>query len=262
MLESHLNAIENVLQAQACISSNAGHPDLIGSPREWFVKNFLIDHLPETVKVGQGEIINSRSQPKSKRNQIDVILYRHDYPKISYSQNNNAFLRESVIATIEVKSIINLGEFRKACNASINHKNQQYIQESNPRRPNQPVGLIDDIRLPPIGTYVVSYGGPSKFLAVANWLPKIVQELNTTPEKIIDMVVILGKGTLWRLDSFPLLGRSLKSKHPTGTWAFLEQENKNLLLLFLHLLSLMSSIGNTVLEYAENVPFANIKVLE
>jgi hypothetical protein len=122
MLESHLNAIENVLQAQACISSNAGHPDLIGSPREWFVKNFLIDHLPETVKVGQGEIINSRSQPKSKRNQIDVILYRHDYPKISYSQNNNAFLRESVIATIEVKSIINLGEFRKACNASINHK--------------------------------------------------------------------------------------------------------------------------------------------
>ena len=262
MIESHLNAIEDVLLAQGRISSNAGHPDLIGSPREWFVKNFLVDHLPETVRVGQGEIINSRSQPKAKRNQTDIVLYRRDFPKITYSQNNNAFLRESVVATIEVKSTINVEEFRKACRASINHKNRQYVQEPDSKRPYQPIGVIEDLRLPPIATYVVSYCGSAKIATAANWLPKVNRELSTPPDRIIDMMIILGKGTIWRIDSFPPLGRQLKLNNPKGTWAFLEQENKNLLMLFLHMLFLMSSIGDTVLEYVKNVPFENIKILE
>ena len=59
MIESHLNAIESLLLAQGRIASNAGNPNLIGGPREWFVKNFLIEHLPETIRVGQGEIIRT-----------------------------------------------------------------------------------------------------------------------------------------------------------------------------------------------------------
>jgi len=262
MIESHLNAIENVLLAQGRIASNAGHPDLIGSPREWFIRNFLVELLPETVRVGQGEIINSRSQPRLKRNQTDIVLYRRDFPKITYSPNNNAFLRESVIATIEVKSTINLEKFKKACQASINQKNRQYTQEPDPKRSYQPIGVIEDLRLPPIATYVVSYDGPSRLSTAANWLPNVNRELNTNPDKIIDMMIILGKGTIWRLDSFPPLGKQLKSEHPKGTWAFLEQDNKNLLLLFLHMLYLMSSIGNTILEYVRNVPLKNIKILE
>lgn len=262
MLENHLNTIEKVLHEQGRIASIAGHPDLIGSSREWFIRNFLIDHLPETIGIGQGEIINSRSQPASKRNQTDIVLYRRDFPKIIYSQNNTAFLRESVAATIEVKSTINMGEFRKACKASVGHKKRRYLQEVNPKRPSEPVGVIEDLALPPIASYVVSYHGSSKFSTVANWLPKVNRELKTTPDQTIDMVVVLGKGTVWRIDSFPPLGRQIKSKHPQGTWAFLEQKNKNLLLLFLHMLSQMSPIGNAVLEYAKNVPFSNIKILE
>jgi hypothetical protein len=262
MLESHLNIIEKVLHEQGRIASIAGHPDLIGSSREWFVRNFLIDHLPETIRVGQGEVINSWSQPRSKRNQTDVILYRRDFPKITYSQNNIAFLRESVIATIEVKSTIDVGEFKKACKASVNHKNRQYVQEANPKRPYQPIGVVENLMLPPITSYVVSYKGPSKLSTAANWLPKMNHDLKATPDQIIDMMIILGKGTIWRVDSFPPLGRQIKAKHPKSTWAFIEQENKNLLLLFLHMLSLMSPIGNAVLEYVKNVPFANIRILE
>lgn len=262
MIESHLNALENVLLAQGRIASNAGHPDLIGSPREWFVRNFLAELLPETVRVGQGEIIDARSRPKSKRNQTDVVLYRRDFPKITYSPNNHAFLRESVVATIEVKSTIAIGKFKEACKASIIQKNRQYIQKPDPKRPYQPVGVTEDLRLPPIATYVVSYVCKNRVSTAANWFPESNRELKATPEKLVDMMIILGKGTIWRIESFPPLGRQIKLKHPKSTWAFVEQENKNLLLLFLHMLSLMSPIGDAVLEYVKNVPFANIRVLE
>lgn len=262
MLDIHLNTIEKVLHEQGRIASIAGHPDLIGSSREWFVRNFLVDHLPENVKVGQGEIINARSKPKAKRNQTDVVLYKREFPKISYSENNHAFMRESVVATIEIKSTINITEFRKACNASKNHKNRQFVQEPDPKRPYQPIGVVESPTLHPLATYVVAYDTKNKFATVANWLPKITQELQTIPDNLIDMMIVLGKGTVWRLESFPPLGRQIKAKHPNGVWAFLEQDEKNLLLLFLHMLSSMSPIGNFILDYVKNVPFSNVRIIE
>lgn len=275
MLKSHLNAMENVLLARGRIASNAGHPNLIGSPREWFIRDFLAELLPETIKVGQGEIIDSRSQPKEKRNQTDIVLYRRDFPKITYSPNDSAFLRESVVATVEVKSTIDIGELKKACEASINQKNRRYIQKPDPKRPLHPVGVIEDLRLPSIATYVVSYKGPHCLSTVANWFPTIKNELTKTPDQMIekneltitpdqmiDMLIILGEGIVWRVDSFPPLGRQLKLRYPEGTWAFLEQENKNLLLLFLHILYLTSPIGDMILEYVKDVPFEKIQIIE
>ncbi|MCP4370292.1 MAG: hypothetical protein GY797_19580, partial [Deltaproteobacteria bacterium] len=182
MFESHLNAIEKVLLAQEEVASNAGHPNLIGGPKEWFVRNFLADHLPSAVRVGQGEIIDSRSKKSSNRNQVDVILYRYDFPKIVYSKNDCAFLRESVIATIEVKSNVNKGEFRKACKASISHKNIQYIQEPDPKKPIQPIGVIIDIAdlaFPTMSSYVVAFDGPAKISTAAGWLPAMSLEFET-----------------------------------------------------------------------------------
>ncbi|MFC2053480.1 DUF6602 domain-containing protein [Chloroflexota bacterium] len=260
MLENHLNALEEVLCAQGKIASNAGHPNLIGNPKEWFIRNFLMDHLPETVKIGQGEIINSRTVPKESRNQSDIVLYRQDYPVISYSQDNNAFMRESVIATIEVKSTIYLEEFRIACKTSINHKERIYIQEFDPNKPYQPAGIIEDFKTPPINTYVVAYDGPVKISTAATWLPKVSLELEVTPDKLVDLIVILGKGTVWRLESFPPFASQLKTLHPEAKWGYIEQQDKNLLILFLHLLFQISPIGNTIVEYAKNVPFRNVTV--
>ena len=261
MLENHLNAIEEMLCAQGRIAANAGHPNLIGNPKEWFIKDFLADHLPETVKIGQGEIINSKTKPKTPRNQVDIVLYHQDYPKISYSKYCDAFLIESVIATIEVKSKIDIKQFKEACKASSNLKNRQYIQEYDPIRPFLPVGIIEDFTLPTINSYLVAFDGPTNISTVAEWMPLVNYGFNSTPDKIIDMVIILGKGTIWRIDSFPPFGRQLKSNHPNGTWAFISQSNKNLLLLFLHMLFHMTAIGNVVLRYAMNVQMNNISIL-
>jgi len=65
MLESHINAIENVLLAQSIAAKNAGHPNLRGGPREWFIRDFLQSHLPSTLEIGQGEIIQFNSKPFS-----------------------------------------------------------------------------------------------------------------------------------------------------------------------------------------------------
>ncbi len=67
MLRSHLNAIEAVLLAESRAAANAGHPNLRGGPREWFIENFLSTHLPSSLEIGQGEIIDAGSVATMRR---------------------------------------------------------------------------------------------------------------------------------------------------------------------------------------------------
>jgi hypothetical protein len=267
MLAHHLNAIEDVLLAQGKVAAKAGHPNLIGGPKEWFIRDFLNDHLPATVKIGQGEIIDSHSKVNSSsstQNQIDIVLYNHNFPKIAYSKFDSAFLKESVVTTIEIKSKIDKGKLRESCKASINLKNRKYDQEPDPNRKYEPVGQMINMNLPIVTSYVVAYDAVSQFSTVANWLPKLNSELKVMPEDLIDMMIVLGKGTVWRLKSFPQLGQRLQQQHPSAAWAYIEQEDKNLLLLFLHMLSHMASTSHIPfdsLAYAKNIPFRNIVLL-
>ncbi|QTA79880.1 YcgL-like domain-containing protein [Desulfonema limicola] len=126
MLVAHLNAIEYVLLAQSKAAQNAGHPNLRGGPREWFIHEFLESHLPSILEIGQGEIIDENSIPepskKEYRAQVDLIIYRRDLPKINYSRNNAAYFAEGVKATIESKSVLTKDDLKQACEASIYHK--------------------------------------------------------------------------------------------------------------------------------------------
>ncbi|NKC11269.1 MAG: hypothetical protein GKR94_03390 [Gammaproteobacteria bacterium] len=150
MLESHTNAIEQILLAQSKAAQNAGHPNLRGGPREWFIRDFLMNHLPSSLEIGQGEIIDENSQPEPApdeyRNQVDIVVYRRDLPKIMYSQDNAAYLAEGVVATIESKSDLTECELTKACQASQSHK-------ALSRTP--PLYKFDDVQ-DRIRTYVVA----------------------------------------------------------------------------------------------------------
>jgi hypothetical protein len=55
MLKSHLDAIESVLLYQSITASNPGHPNLRGGPREWFIRDFLRNHLPDVLQIRQGK---------------------------------------------------------------------------------------------------------------------------------------------------------------------------------------------------------------
>lgn len=249
MLESHTNAIEKVLLAQSKAARNAGHPNLRGGPREWFIRQFLENHLPTNLEIGQGEIIDENTRPsplpKNYRNQVDIAVYRRDLPKIQYSKDNNAYFAEGVIATIESKSKLTKSELKKACIASNNHKNLDR------NKPLHSFGPISEQIL----TYVVAYDGPQRIGTVANWINEINEELNLQIANQLDMIIVLGKGGIWKINKFPAIPIA---DVPNGHhWASAQQSEGNLYLLFTHFLSWCSFIASppNTTGYASNLFF-------
>ena len=201
------------------------------------------------MEIGQGEIINENSQPGPSpgeyRPQVDIVIYRKDLPKIQYSKDNAAYFAEGVIATIESKSALTKEELQNACKASQNHKN---LYRS------QPLHSFGD--LPGnIITYVVAYEGPAHIETVARWLPEILNDIGGAPNELVDMIIVLGKGVVWKIESF----RGIPTDNiPKGhSRAFTEQEENNLFMLFTHFLtwcSCLSSPPDTT-SYASNIFF-------
>lgn len=256
MIQSHINAIEKVLIAQSSTAKNAGHPNLRGGPREWFIRDFLQAHLPSTLEIGQGEIIDINSSPNpasgNYRPQVDVVIYRRDLPKISYSQTDFAYLVEGVMATIESKSEITDEELRKANIAAIKH---------NVLTINKTSGISVGKPHERIYQYVVAFDGPANMSTISGWMINQLQNNpGWTPDQMVDMIVVLGKGALWKIKAFPEL------KVPTATsahhWAFIDQSDNNLLILFTHMLvwAASSSSPPNTLGYVSKVSFRNIRV--
>src|SRR3972149_8349933 len=106
MLKSHMDAVENHLVQISQIPANAGHTLHRGTPREAFIKEFLEGQLSANAGIGTGEIIDANSQPRASRNQFDIVIYKTNYPKLDFGGGINGFMIESVVATIEVKSIL------------------------------------------------------------------------------------------------------------------------------------------------------------
>ena len=250
MIVSHLNAIEKVLIAQSRIADNAGHPNLRGGPREWFIQEYLETHLPTILEIGQGEIIDEDSEPnpdqRNYRPQVDLVIYRRDLPKIMYSKNNAAFLSEGVKATIEVKSTLAYEDVKQACEASKKHKALNRSQSNGQK------GII---------SYVVSYKGPKKMKTVADWLPQLVSELKGTPDEFIEMIIVLGKGIVWRINAFPefKILDAPSDKH----WAYFDSKNDNLYTMFTHMLTWASSNSPEpdVSGYASHAYFKECKII-
>ena len=170
LLIDHLEYVERVLLAKSEIAALAGHPVHKGTAREAFIKEFLNEHLSERVGIGQGEIINAKSQTGDRRNQQDIILYRKDYPKIIIGSGVTGFLAESVVATIEVKSVLTKDALKRVIPIAHNVKKLERNLKKGVEityRPNTS-----------ILSFVVAYDCAASIETVASWLTPIHQELN------------------------------------------------------------------------------------
>lgn len=115
VLQNHLKLREEELMQLSRIAGQSGHPVQMGSAREDYIREFLRQHHGESVTIaGPGEIIDSDSQINQMRNQYDVLVVRKDYPRIPLSTFTSAYLVESVIATVEVKSTLTKHELQKS----------------------------------------------------------------------------------------------------------------------------------------------------
>ncbi|MBI3048124.1 MAG: hypothetical protein HYY76_07400 [Acidobacteria bacterium] len=197
MLHSHMATVEKVLLATAQIPAGSGHPLHKGTPRESFIKEFLENHLAESLAIGQGEVISSESEAGEPRNQFDIVLYKRHFPRLTFGGGINAFLVESVVATIEVKSTLDKENLRQAVKAARNVK----ALKRNVSR-----GFWTGNPPPAVLSFVVAYDGPAQMETVRKWLEEIHAEEGLTipdlaagkryeiPSASIDGVFLLGRG--------------------------------------------------------------------
>lgn len=140
MLKAHLAAIEKSIICKAEIQANVGHSLHKGTPRELFIKEFLSSHSSETVSFGTGEIIDADSRPSEKRNQIDIVIHKKEYPRLDFTGGISGFLSESVVAAIEVKSTLDEEAFRDAYKSAINCKKLKRAFIFGPKNVVRPTG--------------------------------------------------------------------------------------------------------------------------
>jgi len=253
LLQDHLRAVEITLLAQSRISANAGHPQHKGTPRENFLKIFLVNHLSERVEIGQGEIIDARTQASEPRHQNDIIIYRRNFPRIAFDHTIFGYLAESVVATIEVKSALTKDELVKAVRAAHDIKQLERLDHNLIRAGYQPPSIL---------SYVVAYDGPASMETVNGWLNPMHQELSlsypmissenrlTTPSPSLDGIFVLGKGFVLFANS-PFTFPEVEQIFQQGAnvhWYFADTESDNLMLLFLLLTNATSNIAETYLD--------------
>jgi hypothetical protein len=270
MLKNHIDAIENHLLSISQIPANSGHSLHKGTPREAFIKEFLIQHLSEKVSIGSGEIIDCDSRPGQQRNQYDIVIYNKEYPKLDFGGGINAFLSESVVATLEVKSTLTEKDLTQAMIASMNSKE---LKKNN-------VKSFSSGYIPPsILNYVVAYDGPSKMETAHSWIDKIhlqesisYNEMGTTlnerikiPSPTIDGIYVLGKGFI-QFDNTPIgfISDDIRKSRPTSKWIISNTKNGSLLYLFILLLQATSNVQGRWLDpipYLKQFNVSNILFL-
>jgi len=258
MLKAHLDAVEQQLLAISRIPANAGHTLHRGTPREAFIKEFLTGHLSAKVAVGTGEIIDANSLPRQPRNQFDIVIYKADYPKIDLGGGINAFLAESVVATIEVKSLLTQVELETAVISANKAKKLQT---------NMVTAFTSGYIPPGILSYVVAYDGPVQIATVYGWLKSIDtthgfnqanlptsddQRLRTLSESL-EGIFVLGKGSII-FDNAPLslANSQLRTANPSGKYQLIAGQEGNLLWLFLLITQAASNISG---QWGNLVPY-------
>jgi len=266
MIQCHLSAIENSILELSKIQYNAGHSVHKGTPRELFIKNFLENHLGKTVSFGSGEIIDSRSQQKESRNQHDIVIYRNEFPRLDFHGGITAFLAESVVATIEVKSNIDFKGLKVAFVSAMRCKNmiRNYFD-----------GLTNLYFPQKILNYIVSYDGPQRVETVYKWIKRLESELEfqyqmmpASKEKRIDIcspgldgVFILGKGFI-HFDNFMIdcVHRNIRADNPSMKWVMVTSETANLLVLFLNLSQIICSYPQKAIQLIPYLKEMNGKI--
>jgi len=223
-LKTHLDLIEKSLLCLSDIATSSGHPVHKGTLRENFIRDFLTGHIGEDMGVSSGEVFDASRVVGTKANQIDVIIYTKNFPKIRIvSQDINAFMAESVHATIEIKSLLKKQELTSTFLTAHNIRRlKNEIMHTNRRA---------------INCYLVAYSATASISTVANWLSTASKTAkHRTDPNALAGVFVLGKGFVvspgiaaWMKDrksnQFDPIGSS-------GQWIYVEQETGNLYALF------------------------------
>jgi len=239
MLKSHFSAVEKTILAISQVANNTGHKLHRGTPREVFIKEFLEDHLSERLGIGSGEIIDAKSEPRQSRNQIDIVIYKKEYPRLTIGGGITAFLAESVVATIEVKSILDYASIEQSVGAAKAIKRLERSFQTCFETGHEKPGIL---------SYIVAYDGPASHATTTSWLAKAHSEHGIKLPRLpnthndcqrtlwpsIDGIFVLGHGFLQAdTSAISYITNDIREKHPHREWVWCDTPDGNLFLLFM-----------------------------
>lgn len=94
--------ISRFLKAEAdLLTSVTKHEIAADSTRAAFIRGVLEPFLPSSYAIGSGRVIDSAGNSSEN---IDIVVYRRDFPRLNLPGSSDVFLYESVLATIEVRT--------------------------------------------------------------------------------------------------------------------------------------------------------------
>jgi hypothetical protein len=248
ILHAHLENSESYLLEVSKVPSVSGHSLHKGTAREVFIREFLGEHLPADFAIGTGELIDHKTVAGGKRNQHDTVIYERSFPRIHLGGNVHAFLFESVVATIEIKSTLDAEGILNAVDAARNAKALESSGSFGWRRP--------------IANYVLSYSGPTKMETAFNWIVGAYEKLGLVDPDVpdpmnrasivspaLDGVYVLGVGACIFENNVGYLHHPERQKlHPRATWTVLDSPRGALPSLFSSLLGLFQNQDITTIN--------------
>lgn len=166
----HISNIESLLVSLSkTVGDDFKSPTSLGNAREWIIKYFLRDHLPQNVRILEGEIFDifSEDQPTQSKQQ-DIIIYRDDMPLCAFGSADHKFVPcEGVLCTIEVKSNLTKNHFMKALG---NLERNKLLRKH--------LSVMKGLSLPnkeKIYTYLFCFKGPKKE-TLERWMSEYKKE--------------------------------------------------------------------------------------
>ena len=103
------------------------HGTLLGAIREGVIRDILEGFLPLSVEIGTGQVIDSLGVSS---NQLDIIIAESNAPAFRFEGGVSAFLYETVLATIEVKSMLYHDKLHEALDNCKSVKDLTYLMHS------------------------------------------------------------------------------------------------------------------------------------
>jgi hypothetical protein len=180
-------SINKVLAAYRDLASSVTtHKGIIGESREFFIREVLCRFLPRSVHVGSGQTVDNHG---TYSKQIDIIISRPDCPILTSLALGDIYFIESVMAAIEVKSVLRGGINDTVWQALENVrsvKTQDLEYSSKGKDP----GPFENLRWVAPSTYIFGYTGYKNNLAnlkqiVDQWIRQCQPSFHELPDVLV-----------------------------------------------------------------------------
>lgn len=170
------------------------HRGAKGGAVESAARNFLRDHLPDSIGIAHGEVIDRQGDTSS---QLDVILYDAQKTPILFSdkeEGNRVVPVEGVIAAIEVKTNLQTKDIPKLAESARKLKSldrSAYYRQPNPIITETTEGFGESWDVLPPMYFILGFDGPE----MSTLASTIARECRQQPlQRRIDMACVIQRG--------------------------------------------------------------------